>query len=326
MSEEELLQRSRETTDKHILHWVSEIYGFGAVIRTFGYYPSSWPLNIYLAHGITVDEKPAAHELNNFAPVMLYFSPRLVDAFKRVSSKPCYCLLSPNVFYRRFKRITINANPKGTIAFLAHTTAMIEDKMNLIEYAEQLKKLPQKYQPVSVCLHYHDVNKGVHKVFYNKGLDVVTVGNPMHDSFIERFYELVRKYRYATSNEVGSYMFYTVEMGIPFFLYGIEPDLYNHGDPNIESGKYDSYKRTNQYKKIKELFSNPVDAVTAIQRTFVEEELGVSNSISRLKMASILYASYFELTSKKLKIKIHRIVTLRSLKRFVKHRLWPKEL
>ncbi|WP_276373585.1 hypothetical protein [Chryseolinea sp. H1M3-3] len=304
MSEDELLALCKEPKPKQRLHWTSEVYGFGAVLRKYGFFPGSLPLNIYLSHGLSVSEKPSPYELKNDAPFMLYFSPRLVKEYKKNSDKKCYCVISPNVFYRRYNKIAPDANAKGSLAFLSHTTPMIENKMNLVNYILQLKALPDEFHPISICLHYHDVIKGVYKIFFDYGFEVVTVGNPYHELFIERFYTLIRRFRYTTSNEIGSYTFYCSELGIPFFLYGSEPELYNNGDPSIEAGEYKSYKSTEQYKKVKTLFSTIRKEVTPEQKRFVEEELGIYDSIGRWKMAYILYYAYFIFYCSKIKLKL----------------------
>jgi hypothetical protein len=311
MREEELLEICKERSRGRRLFWSAEIYGFGHVIRKFGYYPGKFPLNIYLAHGLTTNEHPAPHELENGAPVMFYFSPRLVKAFKEVSRKPCFCLISPNVFYRRSNKISLNSDRSGTIAFLAHTTPLIEDKMDFASYISKLQGLPSLYHPITICLHYHDVNKGVHKYFYDAGFDVVTVGRPDRTDYIERFYGILRQFKFATSNEVGSYTFYCAEFGIPFFVYGDEPEFYNHADENIEKGHYSSYK-TKHYYKLRSLFSKPVDNVTAEQVLFVEEELGVNGTITRLKMASLLYWSLCLFVGKRMFERIVKGLKVRS--------------
>lgn len=313
MTEEELFDLCKEPVKKKGGYWTAEIYGFGPIIRKYGFYPKMFPLNIYFAHGITLHEKPARHELNNKAPVMLYFSPRLVNAFNRISDKPCFCLIAPNVYYRRTRNVQQVMNPSGSLAFFAHTTPAIENKMDVSEYARQLRSLPEKYQPVSVCLHYHDINKGVHSLFQERGFNVVTVGHPYHEDFIARFYDMIKCYRYLTSNDIGSYTFYGPEAGVPFFLYGNGPDLYNHGDPNIESGSYTSYKETGHYHKVRDLFLQRHDFVTPEQRLMVEKELGVYNSISRMKLALILYATYLLYIKGIFKKKVYKVFKLMGL-------------
>ena len=168
MTEQQIVDLCREPKKKEAIYWTSEVYGFGSVLRKFGFYPRFLPLNIYFSHGVTTHNKPAPHELNNKAPFMLYFSPRLVDEYKKVSKKPCYCVISPNVYYRRAQNIKQAVNAKGTLAFFAHTTPVIDNTMDVSLYIKQLKSLPEKYQPVSVCLHYHDINKGFHKLFISR--------------------------------------------------------------------------------------------------------------------------------------------------------------
>jgi FkbM family methyltransferase len=318
MTEEELLKRCSEKTNRPRLFWVSEIYGFGPVIRAFGFFPKQFPLNIYTSHGVALYDKPAPHELKNSAPVMFYFSKKLVSAFKQVSPKPCFCFIAPNVFFRRSHRIVRDNDAKGTLVFFAHTTPMIEDKLNHKVYLDQLRALPEKYQPISICLHYHDVNKGVHKQLMSEGFEVLTVGNAYDDKFISHFYDILRRFRYATSNILGSYTYYCAEMGIPFFLHGSEPQFFNHGDENIESGKYESYKHQSNYQKAYHLFQHPTDEVTAEQKTFAEEVLGVHDTISRTKMASLLYRAYFRHLSTRIKVAVYRFITFRWLDPYYK--------
>lgn len=175
-----------EVTSTKWLYWPTEIYGLGSEIRNLGYYPQSWPLNIYSSHGVSLDEIPAPHELNSQAPVIVYNSKRLVNQFGKLSSKPCYCIISPFVHYRRRKKITRSNNATGTIVFVGHSTPDIDDLSDVQNYISQLKDLPKKYKPITTCLHFHDINKGLHKFFLQQGFTVVTVGNPSRKDFVKR--------------------------------------------------------------------------------------------------------------------------------------------
>lgn len=308
MTRDELKELCADPPKTKMKYWTSEIYGFGRWIRRYGFFPSRVPLNIYFSHGITTHEIPAPHELNATAPFMLYFAPRLVKAFKAMSKTPCFCLLSPNVFYRRTNNIRPSGEATGTVSFFSHTTPVIENNMDFSAYVRELRELPEKFQPVSICLHYHDVQKGIDKFFMDAGFSVVTVGHPYRTDFIERFYEVIRQFRYVTSNEIGSYAFYALEAGIPFFLYGTRPDYFNLADRNIEKGEYTSFRNTDHYRKVCRLFSLRVDEVTAEQKAFVEEELGVYNSISRIKLSGILYYAYLLLAFNRIKRMLKKLL------------------
>ena len=178
--------------------WTAELYSFGHHIREYGFYPAILPLCIYTDHGVGCRDKPAKHELESGAPCQLYHSPKSVVAWKKVSTKPCYVLFSPFVFYRRKKGIEKAEGASGTIAFPAHSTPSIDDVSDLETYIRQILALPEAFQPVSVCLHTHDINKGRHELFLKHNIPVYTPGNLEDSRFAERFYNILRNFSYAT--------------------------------------------------------------------------------------------------------------------------------
>jgi hypothetical protein len=274
-------------------YWPAEVYGFGKQIREYGYYPSFLPLCIYSDHGIGSMDGPAKHELESDAPCQFYFTPRKTEIWKKISKKPCYVMYSPYVFYRKKHKIEKSPDAKGTIAFMAHTTSSLDDELDVEVYVKQLLALPEKFHPISVCMHQVDIMKGQYKKFFQYNIPVFTVGgnSPL---FVERFYDLLKNFSFATSNEVGSYLYYAVEMGIPFFIYGDPPKFINRYDPNITKGSYDQYKEFEYYRKVYDMFKGLNTEITAEQCNLVERELGLTEGLSRKKMAYVLYLSFFQ--------------------------------
>lgn len=306
MSGKELVELCKSNKKKKDLFWTADVYGLGKYLRKYAYFPEYLPLNAYLSHGIPNYDQPAPHELNNKAPVMFYYSSRLTKEFKKQSKKSCYTVVSPNVFYRRRFKIEKEPTATGTIAFPCHSTPEMDDLTDYNEYCAKLKSLSGEFTPVSVCLHYHDINKGLHKIFMDHGFEVLTVGSPYHSDFIERFYNILKKFKYVTSNEVGSYAYYAVEMNIPFLLFGNPIQLFNRGDVNVEKGYYNTsinLKSSKQTAKALEIFSTFNGQVTQAQKEFVEKELGVNDSISRFKAGIILYKAYLKHLSEKVRMK-----------------------
>ena len=208
--------------------------------------------------------------------------------------KPCYVLYSPAVFYRRKNKIEKLNQAEGTIAFPAHTTPSIEDVSNIEIYIEQLKNLPAQFQPVSVCLHMHDINKGQHKIFMKHNIPVYTAGNSADPRFIERFHDILKNFKYSTSNMIGSYAYYSVEMGIPFSVYGNPQKFINNDDPNITKGEWNPYNEYEYYRKVYELFNDLNTEISVEQKDLVEKELGIYDGLSRFDMAKVLYKIYFK--------------------------------
>ena len=277
-------------------YWTSEVYSFGKHLRDYALYPEILPLYVYSNHGITwlyKDSEIPKHELENNAECMLCLNPENTDYYRKNAGKPAHCLYSPFVWYRRKNKIKQIVNAKGTLAFPAHTTPDIDLLSGQEEYIQDLKKLPQEFQPVAVCLHMHDINKGIHELFLKHGFPVYTAGNAFDYRFAERFYDIMKNFKYTTSNSPGSYAFYSVEMGIPFSLYGNKPKIVNKSDPNLQQGEI-KFKERNYYKERCDIFKGLNKIISEKQKEYVEKNLGIYDGISRFKMAKVLYQAYFK--------------------------------
>lgn len=275
------------------LYWPSEVYSFGKLIREYGFYPPFLPLNVYSNHGTTGYYEQCGipdHELNNDAFCMFCFDDKNTKYYNENARKQCYTLYSPYVFYRRIKNINMLTTACGTLSFPAHTTPDTENLSNINEYIKQLKSLPEKFQPVCVCLHYHDINKKEYKIYQESNIPVYTVGSPFDIRFSQRFYNILKNFKYTTSNMVGSYTYYSIEMNIPFFIHGKKPLLINHTDDEIKKGLLE----LEEHEKLVELFDIKNICITNEQKKITESKLGIKDGISRLKMAAILYRSYIE--------------------------------
>jgi FkbM family methyltransferase len=273
---------------------INDLYSLGYWLKDYGYYPQHWPLFTYMDHGMTFFESIPPHEKENTAPIIFKFSPRLVEAYRKVCKKPVYCLLNPTIHCRQAKKITQSIDARGTLFYPAHSTDLIDDTTNWDGFIANLEKIPAKYQPVDICLHPTDVKKGLGKVFESKGYKIYTAGNPHAIDFAENMYNILRNYKYTMSNLLGSYVFYSVEMNIPFSLYGKEPSYINKGDNNVEAGAYTSYKLQPTYQKAVRLFLGFHDQVTIDQLNFVNFELGKFDTISRSKACFLLYKAAVE--------------------------------
>lgn len=275
-------------------YWTANIYGFGKWVRRYGYYPPILPLCIYTDHGPGDGNSPYPHELNSDAPVQFYHAEAAVKRWKKISEKDCYVLYSPFVFARHVIGIEYNKDAKGSIYFAAHSTPSIAETKAVEIYHQEISNLPEKYHPVTICLHIHDVRKGLNIAYQKLGYRVVTAGDSLNQKFTENFYRILIQYKYALSNIFGSYALYAVEAGMPFGLYGSDPEYINEDDSNVENGAYVSYKVWPYYQRAVELFGElPAEEITSEQRKFVEYNLGLINGIGRKEMAAVLYKSLF---------------------------------
>lgn len=296
--EQHLLELCSKKYDNAILtlsHWTAEVYGFGKHIREYGFYPKQLPLLIHSDHGGPgISNKLHPIDFDNRDFHAFFHSPRIVKLWNEKFKIKAYCLYSPFVFYRKKNNIIPKADARGTLVYPAHTTPSIDDNSNIEKYIEQIMSLPKEFHPVSVSLHYHDINKRQHKLFQKYKIPVYTAGSPYSHLFTERFYSILSTFKYSTSNMPMSCLFYSVEMGIPHFIYGNEPDYYNKADTNVKMGQYDTFKKDSNFQKIMDLFKGISMEISPEQKKFVEFELGLHNGTSRLFTSYILYKSYFE--------------------------------
>jgi len=272
-------------------YWTSEVYGFGKWIRKYGFYPNWLPLCINVDHGIPLDENPAKHEIESDAPVFFSYWHIKTQRFREIYNRQCYTFLSPFVFARKSLKIEQSENAKGSLFFVSHSSQDVISQKTVDEYCQELSGIPEIFKPLTVCLHTYDVDRGLDREFQKLGYQVVTAGNNLEPLFTENFYRILENYNYTISDSIGSQTFYSIEMGIPFGLFGEEPKYLNFGDPNIEIGEYTSYERLEAYQKAISLFSGLPTKITIEQKEFVEEHIGINYGLSRTKFAFILYKS-----------------------------------
>jgi hypothetical protein len=296
-AELELACDSKSTGISPWAHWTSEVYSFGKCLRFWTKYPDSLPLFVYSDHGVGLHSHLYPHELENQANVHFTWQPIKDQRYKVLADKKVIQITHPWISYRRMRGITRSKIPSGTLVFFTHSTSEVKwEGHDTEEYFEKLRKLPDKFQPVVLCLHMHDIKAGLHKNLRCQGFPIVTAGNALSINFVDCFYDLVKNYSYATSQAWGSNVAYCVELGVPYFFLGERPELFNITDKNLPEGVvpqyWDSYHEKLE-RKAEALFRLPVDNVTDEQRAFVESILGLDSRLSRWQVSWILWREFF---------------------------------
>lgn len=276
--------------------WTSEHYSFGKCLRAYARYPRALPLYVYADHGVGLNANLYPHELANSARVHLTSLRQKADRNDGLAGRRVVHLPHPWIFYRRSRGIERHPSPKGTLAFFTHHVPGLKwENHDTGKYFELLRSLPEKYQPVVLCLHMHDINSAAHKELRRHGFPLVTAGNTSSTQFVDRFYEIAGAFSYATSQIWGSQTAYCVELGIPYFFLGERPRLVNldHKDWPPGEVRLQDEVFLELAAKSEQLFGAPVDAVTEAQRDFVGRTLGLEASITRAQVARILWKEFF---------------------------------
>lgn len=282
-------------------------YGMGPVIKQIAFLPDFFPLPIASDHGPSQRDEPTLLEYQTKAEMIFYHSQRLTEVWKKNSSKKVDIIYSPFVYYRRYIRKKEINKKGGTIFFPAHSTDLIESEYNFKDLIQQLKDLPDFYKPVDVCIYYRDIELGRHNKFIDFGFKVYCAGHIYDEKFMENFYDILDDYDFVVSNTIGSYTFYSVEAGKPFFLIGNKVEYNNiKNDPNCREGVYDPYKLYKQmnkgYNLFKTEYSKKVE-LTQEQVEYVEAELGLKD-FNRFKFCFNIYLCAFSYVKKNALMKI----------------------
>lgn len=182
-------------------------------------------------HGVTFLEHLAPGELANSAK--LHFTWSRARAGLHVGDRTIRRIMNPTVMFRRAHGIFRRPEAKGTIVFVDHSfpTGDVYASFDWAKYARDLRSLPEQMLPVVFCLHSHDISWNLHKELRTYGYDLVTVGNPEHPDFMVRFYDLITRFRFASSTNPGTAIFLAEEAGVRAFLLGkrisLEPAIHD---------------------------------------------------------------------------------------------------
>lgn len=274
-------------------------YGIGFWLRRFARCPEWLPLYFFADHGPSLDKTILPYEIDSkFDKALFHNSFKVEDALSRKFSK-VYVVGSGFVHYKNLNKISRVSNPKGTVVFPFHSTFNIDTIFDWEKYINELKSLPDKFHPLTICMHYVDIEKGLDRLFLKHGFNVVTAGHKNNIQFVQNFYEIIRDKKYGTSNIFGSQALYAADLGLPYFLYGSN-DLYlnNRGNDSVALGKNSlkdyvhKNRKMDKYDEANRIFTEFSEEVTPQQKAFANEALGIHETVSPLFLSYIFWKEY----------------------------------
>ncbi len=269
------------------------VYGYNTLLRKHTLYPRWLFLPCHSDHAIMMKDQILESDLRTDKPLMLVNARYTYDLWTQRSAIPAVISGSLFVHYRRRHAIEIASDARGTVAFPAHTIPAVDARFALEEYCERLRELPAPFHPVTICLHWQDLKIGRDRPFRDAGFEVTTAGSDRDRNFARNFYGILRRHRHATSNAVGSYLFYAVEMGIPFFLMGEDPTYVSCGaDVNVPPGEYPASSLP-EFESVHKAFdTGPITVITDAQRTIVEEAIGIHDCLPAEDLRRVLLDAF----------------------------------
>ena len=219
------------------IYWTAELYSFGRCYREWLGLPRWAPLPLYGDHGCCTKGELMWHELQSKSKIHLTWYKDRAEFNQYIPDKSVVRIPHPWITYRRRHGIMKSAQANGTLVFYAHSNNGIEIlDYDWDSYFNELKNLSEEFHPLVVCMHRHDVEKGYHHKLRKYGLPIVSAGESSSPYFVDRFYDIISQFEYATSNSGGSELFYCEEMGVKYFLKGVEPVRTNLSHSEVPIG------------------------------------------------------------------------------------------
>jgi len=274
-------------------------YSQGYWLKKFLFYPNIFDLYVTLEHGYYFSKEMILEDIIQDTNIL--FS---IYYHYKTTYKKAYISGSPFIWYRRIYNIK-REKSRYILAFPHHLLADVKKTIDYKEYIKTLKKLKKEYKlDILVCFYFRDIHKGIHKIYLNEGFNITTVGHGSRYDFIPRFYEILKYAKFTTSNIIGSYSIYSIEMGIPFLLCGNndkkikeyinENEVYTPS-PNLDLEIFENTDINNQLKYLKQLHLIN-DKIYTIRRRFFLSFILYKELIkfSSLKVKRKLFEFYLE--------------------------------
>lgn len=320
--------------ERQVLPKHSNWYGMKrALYKSIGL-PETQMATCHLQHGAVMmfhSREPDKLTLNNPYPVIFLDNEEQVEFCKNYApapiTKPMHVIGSIFPRYRRSQGIEQRPDAKGSLVFISHSTPSVKVNSDWKKLIEAYRKLPEQYHPLTFSIYYRDYLLGAHLPFIEEGFDVVTAGHIGDPTFVDTFYETMSQFKYVIANDIGSNLYYAVEMGIPFFLYGPRG---RYEVVNFEHGLDRKEFESTDYDRLGELFvqftPTPEEiaagvTITPEQREFVLKMTGYHVALSDEEVRAIIertkwgfYAKELLLSPLKLPLKAYRSLKARTKK------------
>jgi hypothetical protein len=224
------LNKKKKSLVPHIfLH--SKIYSLHKCISEYVNWPKFLPIPVYHDHGMTTrgfglkDEK---YNDANYHITWHHHRKRM-----NLKNKKIISIEHPYIEYRK-KRYIKKKNAKGSIFFIPHSNPNIKLIYNLDKIVSKLRLLEKKYQPLVMCISGDDIDNGFINKIQKYKLPIVTVGNSNNIDFVDNFYQIISNFKFACSNDIGSFLPLCHEFGLKVFLIGNKFVNFNLNNQNFK--------------------------------------------------------------------------------------------
>jgi hypothetical protein len=265
---------------------LNSYYGLDKIVKAYAGFAEDDRLRIVLPHGVAVfpDLRPAY--LAAPLPAVWCYPPFLRDGFERVSDKQVMVNASPYLYLVEMLPKAPSGNRAGTLFFPAHSTRLLTAEMDVDQIIGRLKALPPAFHPITICLYWKDVLDGRQLQYKAAGFKVVSAGHMFDPHFLTRLHYLCSSHEYASSNAIGTHIWYSMQSGCSFFLLDTDRAVYR-GDPT-HMALYRATVPQRREARLRRLFARPAPQPSTRQMLVLSYMLGARYLMSQSQLARSL--------------------------------------
>lgn len=199
----------------------NDMYGHASILKAYSLWPAKRPLKVVIPHGPSYRlETRWDYEKNVCLPMIAAHTEELAQDYMKWTGKTVRLIASPYLYLLEIMRDQPVQARQGTIFFPLHSTENVMVETDFALQADELLKLDQTYQPITVCIYWVDYLKGHHLPFQERGFRIVSAGCLTHVSFLARLHHLMARHTYAMSCFPGTHTMLSIASGCTFLSYG----------------------------------------------------------------------------------------------------------
>ena len=289
--------------------WESERTSFGRIFRKIAFFPSFLPLYISSDHYVDHLVSRRENEYNFHGKSYLTWNKKKSEIMQKNNINSFY-VQHPFIFWKNkyySHKILKSVDEKiGTIVFWPHSSEVVRVICNDFEkYFSELKKLPVDLHPITIFVSGQDLLLNDSEVqnqinYLERGpFKIDSFGNIASKNYVDKFYSVLIKTKLATSPMAGSQVFYTIDLGVPYWLIGDNHFKIYHKIENnfVEWSPQVDYPDSTDLDIYNWYFSELKKMSYTINPElldFVRKNLGYDSELSRLRFVFIVWSSLFQ--------------------------------
>lgn len=175
---------------------------------------------------------------------------------------------------------------KTLTVFPMHSTTHIDLDYDIQRFINEIERIKGQFDTVRACMYWKDIIRGQHKIYKEKGYDVVCAGHLYDKAFLSRLRSIIELSDCVMSNDVGSYVGQAVYLNKPVYLwrqsYSFSKSEYD------KTEEYSERLKDPNYEMIFDTFCKLSDTITEEQDRICDYFWGIHSVQSKDALRELL--------------------------------------